>query len=116
MADEPTLYLIWHDPAAAPAEPIDLHGDGHPLADGLWLVRSALSRSTFAACLSLRACTPPRRFSDSNCSLALLRFFSVRVTRALAVARLFASTASALASADSWISAAASLFTASTMH
>ena len=45
MADEPTLYLIWHDPAAAPAEPIDLHGDGHPLADGLWLVRSALTRS-----------------------------------------------------------------------
>ncbi|ACO64190.1 predicted protein [Micromonas commoda] len=77
---------------------------------------SALSRSTFAACLSLRACTPPRRFSDSNCSLALLRFFSVRVSRALIVARLFASTASALASADSWISAAASLFTASTMH
>lgn len=45
MADEPMLYLIWHDPAASPAEPIDLHGDGHPLADGLWLVRSALTRS-----------------------------------------------------------------------
>ena len=44
MADEPTLYLIWHDPAAALAEPIDLHGDGHPLEDGLWLVRSALTR------------------------------------------------------------------------
>ena len=45
MAAEPMLYLIWHDPAASPAEPIDLHGDGHPLADGLWLVRSALTRS-----------------------------------------------------------------------
>ena len=45
MADEPTLYLIWHDPAAALAEPIDLHGDGHPLEDGLWLVPSALTRS-----------------------------------------------------------------------
>jgi len=39
------LYLVWHDPEAAPARPLDLHGDGHPLADGLWLVRSPLSRS-----------------------------------------------------------------------
>lgn len=45
MADETSLYLIWHEPGAAPSEPLDLHGDGHPLAEGLWLVRSALTRS-----------------------------------------------------------------------
>ncbi|WP_324262687.1 hypothetical protein U4960_06140 [Altererythrobacter sp. H2] len=44
-AAEPSLYLIWHDPGAAPARPLDLHGDGYPLAGGLWLVRSALTRS-----------------------------------------------------------------------
>ena len=43
--DAAALYLVWHDPEAAPAGPLDLHGDGHPLADGLWLVRSPLSRS-----------------------------------------------------------------------
>lgn len=45
MADEISLYLIWHEPGAAPSQPLDLHGDGHPLAEGLWLVRSALTRS-----------------------------------------------------------------------
>ncbi|MBL4858362.1 MAG: hypothetical protein JKY36_04065 [Erythrobacter sp.] len=45
MADETSLYLIWHEPGAAPSQPLDLHGDGHPLAEGLWLVRSALIRS-----------------------------------------------------------------------
>tara|TARA_A100001391_G_scaffold185326_2_gene153868 strand:- start:638 stop:952 length:315 start_codon:yes stop_codon:yes gene_type:complete len=48
-AGTPTLYLLWHDPAAAPEGPLDLHldfgGDAHPLADGLWLVRSDLTRS-----------------------------------------------------------------------
>ena len=41
----PTLYLVWHDPAATPDAPLDLHGDGHPLAEGLWLIRSPLTRS-----------------------------------------------------------------------
>ncbi|MEW4447606.1 hypothetical protein [Qipengyuania sp. JC766] len=45
MADETKLYLIWHDPGVEPAGPLDLHGDGHSLAEGLWLVRSALTRS-----------------------------------------------------------------------
>lgn len=45
MADETSLYLIWHEPGAAPSQPLDLYGDGHPLAEGLWLVRSALTRS-----------------------------------------------------------------------
>ena len=40
-----TLYLLWFDPAADVPEPLNLHGDGHPLADGLWLVRSDLTRS-----------------------------------------------------------------------
>ena len=48
MADEDpgaeTLYLLWHDPAAR-ADRLDLHGDAHPLAPGLWLVRSGLTRS-----------------------------------------------------------------------
>ena len=40
-----TLYLFWHDPdAAAPAE-FDLHGDAHPMDDGMWLIRSELTRS-----------------------------------------------------------------------
>lgn len=43
--DTPTLYLLWFDPAAELPAPLDLHGDGHPLADGLWLVRSELTRS-----------------------------------------------------------------------
>ncbi|MEC9067729.1 MAG: hypothetical protein VX569_10670 [Pseudomonadota bacterium] len=44
-ADGPArLYLLWIDPTAQ-GEAIDLNGDGHPLADGLWLVRSALDRS-----------------------------------------------------------------------
>ena len=43
--DAAALYLVWHAPEAAPAGPLDLHGDGHPLSDGLWLVRSPLSRS-----------------------------------------------------------------------
>ncbi|WP_435201617.1 hypothetical protein [Qipengyuania sp. 902] len=45
MADDTSLYLIWHEPGAAPAEPLDLHSDAHPLAEGLWLVRSDLTRS-----------------------------------------------------------------------
>lgn len=45
MDDPATLYLLWHDPAAEPAAPLDLHGDGHALAPGLWLVRSELTRS-----------------------------------------------------------------------
>ena len=40
-AAAPTLYLVWHDPAATPEAPLDLHGDGHPLADGLWLLLPA---------------------------------------------------------------------------
>ena len=44
-ADGPArLYLLWIDPTAQ-GEAIVLNGDGHPLADGLWLVRSALDRS-----------------------------------------------------------------------
>ena len=39
------LYLLWIDPAEEVPDGLDLHGDGHPLADGLWLVRSGLSRS-----------------------------------------------------------------------
>jgi hypothetical protein len=41
----PTLYLVWHDPAATPEAPLDLHGDAPPLAEGLWLIRSPLTRS-----------------------------------------------------------------------
>lgn len=44
-AAAPCLYLLWHDPAAAPEAPLDMHGDAHPLAEGLWLVRSPLTRS-----------------------------------------------------------------------
>jgi hypothetical protein len=44
-AATPALYLLWHDPAAAPEGPLDLYGDAHPLAEGLWLVRSGLTRS-----------------------------------------------------------------------
>ena len=51
------LYLVWHDPEAAPAGPLDLHGDGHPLADGLWLVRSPLRRSKLYHDAAL-ACAP----------------------------------------------------------
>lgn len=40
-----TLYLLGHDPAAEPTASLDLHGDAHPLAAGLWLVRSELTRS-----------------------------------------------------------------------
>ncbi|RXZ66519.1 hypothetical protein [Pelagerythrobacter rhizovicinus] len=39
------LYLLWIDPAEEVPAALDLHGDGHPLADGLWLVRSGLTRS-----------------------------------------------------------------------
>jgi hypothetical protein len=45
MDEHQTLYLVWHDPAATSGGPLELHGDGHPLADGFWLVRSGLSRS-----------------------------------------------------------------------
>lgn len=45
MNEHQTLYLVWHDPAAILDGPLELHGDGHPLADGVWLVRSGLSRS-----------------------------------------------------------------------
>ena len=45
MDEHQTLYLVWHDPAATSGGALELHGDGHPLADGLWLVRSGLSRS-----------------------------------------------------------------------
>ena len=41
------LYLLWHDPAAAPVGALDLDGDAHPLGPGLWLVRSELARSRF---------------------------------------------------------------------
>ena len=40
-----TLYLLWHDPAAKLPDNFALHGDAHKLADGLWLVRSELTRS-----------------------------------------------------------------------
>lgn len=39
------LYLLWIDPAVEVPRAFDLHGDGHPLAGGLWLVRSGLTRS-----------------------------------------------------------------------
>lgn len=39
------LYLLWIDPAAEVPGALDLHGDGHPLAETLWLVRSGLGRS-----------------------------------------------------------------------
>src|SRR5690606_9465887 len=39
------LYLLWIDPAAEVPGGLDLHGDGHPLAETLWLVRSGLTRS-----------------------------------------------------------------------
>ena len=39
------LYLLWFDRAAAGEVALDLHGDAHPLAEGLWLVRSGLTRS-----------------------------------------------------------------------
>lgn len=49
---DPTLYLLWHDPDVVrmladggDGAALDLHGDGHPLAPGLWLVRSELTRS-----------------------------------------------------------------------
>jgi hypothetical protein len=45
MTDGTSLYLLWHDPAARPPAPLDLHGDAQPLAAGLWLVRSELTRS-----------------------------------------------------------------------
>ena len=44
MDDDEALYLLWHD-RAEEAGSLDLHGDAHPLAAGLWLVRSALTRS-----------------------------------------------------------------------
>lgn len=44
MADE-ALYLLWIDPAAEADAALDFHGDAQPLAEGLWLVRSRLSRS-----------------------------------------------------------------------
>ena len=45
MDETETLYLLWHDPAAAVPADFALHGDAHPLAEGLWLVRSVLTRS-----------------------------------------------------------------------
>ncbi|WP_422357857.1 hypothetical protein [Qipengyuania flava] len=45
MAVDTSLYLIWHDPGASPVEPLDLHGDAHPPAEGLWLMGSNLTRS-----------------------------------------------------------------------
>ena len=44
MADE-ALYLLWIDSAAAGDAALDFHGDARPLAEGLWLARSGLSRS-----------------------------------------------------------------------
>ena len=40
-----SLYLLWHDASAGEPHGLDLHGDAHPLAPGLWLVRSELTRS-----------------------------------------------------------------------
>ena len=40
-----TLYLFWHEPDAAPPAEFDLHGDAHPLNEGMWLIRSELTRS-----------------------------------------------------------------------
>ena len=45
MDGKATLYLLWHDPAAEPSAALDLCGDARPLAAGLWLVRSGLTRS-----------------------------------------------------------------------
>lgn len=42
---EDILYLLWHDPAVQLPTGFDFHGDAQPLAEGLWLVRSPLSRS-----------------------------------------------------------------------
>lgn len=39
------LYLLWIEPGSDAGRALDLHGDAHSLADGLWLVRSPLARS-----------------------------------------------------------------------
>lgn len=41
----PGLFLVWLDPDADLPEGFSWDGDAQPLADGLWLVRSDLSRS-----------------------------------------------------------------------
>ena len=40
-----TLYLLWFDPCVDMPRGFDWHGDAQPLADGLWLIRSDLTRS-----------------------------------------------------------------------
>lgn len=40
-----TLYLLWFDPCVDLPGGFDWHGDAHPLEDGLWLIRSDLTRS-----------------------------------------------------------------------
>ena len=40
-----TLYLLWFDPAVEPPAQFALHGDATQMHDGLWLVRSELTRS-----------------------------------------------------------------------
>ena len=39
------LYLLWFEPGTDTADGMDFHGDAQPLAEGLWLVRSDLTRS-----------------------------------------------------------------------
>lgn len=40
-----TLYLVWFDAPTGLPDGFDWHGDVHALANGLWLVRSELTRS-----------------------------------------------------------------------
>lgn len=42
---EQTLYLLWFDPSGEQPATLDLHGDAHALAEGLFLIRSDLTRS-----------------------------------------------------------------------
>lgn len=45
MSASQTLYLLYVPPAAEVPTPLDLHGDGYRLHDGLYLIRSPLSQS-----------------------------------------------------------------------
>ena len=45
MTRKQKLYLLWTDPAGELPDGFDFHGDAHPLAEGMWLVRTELRRS-----------------------------------------------------------------------
>ena len=40
-----TLYLIWFDSPEGLPDGMNFHGDAQRLADGVWMIRSELSRS-----------------------------------------------------------------------